>query len=336
MKNNKSISIVVPAYNAEKTIKRCLDSIVKQTISDYKVYVVNDGSTDHTANIINQYKKDKRFNIIHLPNSGVSIARNRALEDIDSEYVTFVDSDDYISKNYLNDLLKGFISKDIDVVAGARKYLDKNLITVAKLKYNYGIYNAEDSINILLDENGPQGYITGKMFKTKIIKNNNIYLDPTIHVGEDLIFCIQYLLNAKKMNVISSQQYNYIQFEDSLSHAATLYNRQTSFKEAYLNYLSMGEKLEKIVPYDSKYNSCHINIKARIARICEDFLRTMYLNKDMIELDEDLEKKIIGIMHTYKDDFYKSSLINKKQKVYFWFLDNYPIFIKISDKRRFK
>ncbi len=336
MKDSKNIAIIVPAYNAEKTVKRCLDSIIGQTVSDFEVYVVNDGSTDNTANIISQYKKDKRFKVIHIPNSGVSVARNRALEIINTKYVTFIDSDDYVDKNYLRDLISGFVSDDIDVVATDRKYLDENLMSVAELKYSYGIYGAEDGINILLDENGPQGYITGKMFKTNIIRNNNIRLDSKIHIGEDLVFCVQYLLNARKINIVSSKQYNYIQFKDSLSHAATLYNRQKNFKEAYLNYLSMGQKLEKIVPNQSKYNLCHVNIKARIARICEDFLRTMYLNKDTVEIDRGLEKKIIEIMSLYKDDFYKSSLISEKQKIYFLLLNHCPVLIQLSDRRRFK
>lgn len=334
--NNKIVSIVVPAYNAEKTIKRCLDSIVEQTSSNFKVYVVNDGSTDNTATILNDYKSDERFHIIHISNSGVSVARNKALELVDTDYVTFIDSDDYVDKNYLQDLIGGFVSEDIDMVATDRNYLNENLNLLVTLHYDFGIYNASDGINILLDENGPQGYITGKIFKTDIIKENNIILDPNIHVGEDLIFCIQYLLNARKINIVSSLQYNYIQYSDSLSHAATLYNREESFNEAYSNYLDMALKLKNMIPNKSKYYSCQRNINARIARICEDFLRTMHLNKDAIPIDKNLEKKLTKMMNFYKKDFYKSKLIGKKQKVYFWLLLNFPFFIYASDKKRFK
>lgn len=125
--NNKTISVIVPAYNAEKTINRCLESIVKQTISNFKVYVVNDGSTDSTATILDNYKNDGRFNIIHISNSGVSAARNTALQLVDTDYVTFIDSDDYVDKNYLQDLIGGFVDEDIDMVATDRKYLNEDL-----------------------------------------------------------------------------------------------------------------------------------------------------------------------------------------------------------------
>lgn len=213
--NNKTVSVVVPAYNAEKTIKRCLDSIVEQTISNFKVYVVNDGSIDNTATILDNYKNDKRFNIIHILNSGVSVARNEALQLVDTDYITFIDSDDYVDKNYLQDLIGGFVDEDIDMVATDRKYLNEDLSPLVTLHCDLGIYSASDGINMLLDENGPQGYITGKIFKTNIIKESNMGLDPNIHVGEDLIFCIQYLLNAKKINIISSLQYNYIQYSNN-------------------------------------------------------------------------------------------------------------------------
>ena len=157
--SNKTISIVVPAYNAEKTIKRCLDSIIEQTISNFKVYVVNDGSTDSTAKILDNYKSDRRFNIIHISNSGVSIARNKALGLVETDYVTFIDSDDYVDKNYLQDLIGGFVNEDIDMVATDRKYLNEDLVSLVTLRYDFGIYNASDGINILLNENGPQGYI---------------------------------------------------------------------------------------------------------------------------------------------------------------------------------
>jgi glycosyltransferase involved in cell wall biosynthesis len=117
MDNKPTISIIVPVYNTEKYLRRCLDSIVAQTFKDYECIIVDDGSTDGSAAICDEYeKKDSRFKVLHKENEGVSAARNVGIEYAEGEFITFVDSDDYLSSVYLRDL---YDNKEYDYVVGS-------------------------------------------------------------------------------------------------------------------------------------------------------------------------------------------------------------------------
>ena len=101
----EKISVLVPIYNAEKYIEKCLDSIVNQTYENIEIVLIEDGSTDNSLEIIKEYsKQDKRIKIISIKNNGVADARNKALENATGDYVTFVDSDDYVEKDYVETL----------------------------------------------------------------------------------------------------------------------------------------------------------------------------------------------------------------------------------------
>ena len=113
----KKISVIIPVYNAEKTIRRCLESIMSSEYEEYEVVVVDDGSTDNSASILFEYaNRDRRVKIINQPNSGPSIARNKGLELAEGEIIAFVDSDDYVRNDYLDQLEKVFREQRADVV----------------------------------------------------------------------------------------------------------------------------------------------------------------------------------------------------------------------------
>ena len=99
-------SFIVPCYNGEKYIVKCLDSILKQTSNNYEVIVINDGSTDNSINIINKYKNDKKIVIINQDNMGLSLARNNGINKAKGEYLIFVDCDDYIQNDFLKTIDK--------------------------------------------------------------------------------------------------------------------------------------------------------------------------------------------------------------------------------------
>ena len=108
----KLISIIVPVYNAEKTIKKCIDSILAQTYRNFELILINDGSRDSSLNILKEYENtDERIVVISQENSGVSVARNKGIDSARGDYIIFVDSDDYISENAL-EVLKGEIEKN--------------------------------------------------------------------------------------------------------------------------------------------------------------------------------------------------------------------------------
>ena len=110
-------SVIVPVYNAEKTLRRCLDSILRQTFSDYEVILVDDGSKDSSLDICKSYcAKDKRFSVLHQENSGVSKARNRGLDSAKGNYICFVDSDDTITSDYLEQVNNAATAQKTDAI----------------------------------------------------------------------------------------------------------------------------------------------------------------------------------------------------------------------------
>ena len=121
------ISVIVPIYNVEKYINRCIDSIIEQTYTNLEIILVDDGSTDNSGSICDEYaKKDNRIKVIHKENGGVSSARNVGLDTAIGQYITFVDSDDYIEKKYCEILLKTLKKQKADCVACGYNRIYKN------------------------------------------------------------------------------------------------------------------------------------------------------------------------------------------------------------------
>ena len=119
----EKVSIVVPVYNAKNYIKRCIESLVCQTYHNLEIILVDDGSSDGSEKICDEYaKEDDRIKVIHKKNSGVSDSRNAGIEAADGDYILFVDSDDYINENTVEDNLKTAIEKNADIVIFCFKY----------------------------------------------------------------------------------------------------------------------------------------------------------------------------------------------------------------------
>ena len=114
---NETISIIIPVYNVEKYLNKCLNSVIEQTYKNIEVILIDDGSTDNSGKICDEYaKNDIRIKIIHQQNGGVSTARNNGLEHATGKYITFVDSDDYIEKEMIETMAKKIMKKNADIV----------------------------------------------------------------------------------------------------------------------------------------------------------------------------------------------------------------------------
>ena len=207
MKKNEIVSIIVPAYNAERTINRCIDSILKQSYGNLEIIIINDGSKDSTEEKCMKYIKNKKIKYIRIKNSGVSNARNVGIENSTGTYIMFVDSDDYIEKNMVERLYDN-INENVDLVI-----CSKNLITV-----NEKISEKIDIASCTLKkENIIQLYRAKilnppycKLYRSEIIKNKSIRFDISISIGEDLLFNILYLKNiTKDIKILNENLYNY-------------------------------------------------------------------------------------------------------------------------------
>lgn len=200
------LSIVIPVYNAEKYIKFCLDAVVNQSYSNLEVIVVDDGSTDHSLAIINEYaSKDKRIIVLSHENKGVSYTRNEGIEAASGQLITFIDADDYpdseLAQNYIAgvDRWKG---KDISFfMCGMyfdnlynRNIRNKKLILETIHGFIEGeCYLLNRSSAATLSWLGIFNFVTNKCYDLRKIKEYNIRFDEGIHIGEDLKFNLDYL-----------------------------------------------------------------------------------------------------------------------------------------------
>lgn len=197
------ISVILPVYNSEKTLERCIDSILRQTYTQYEIIVVNDGSTDSSKAIIERYSEsDNRIVSIEKANGGVGSARNIGIERAKGEYVCFVDSDDYVAATYIEelyncitsavtDLALCLISRSEDLVSHENTQYDENNSLIRSIinndEHNAGPYN--------------------KLFKRDII--GNLRFAEDIYLGEDTLFCVEYAKKCKSAVRVNKVLYFY-------------------------------------------------------------------------------------------------------------------------------
>lgn len=201
------ISIVVAIYNIDKYLNRCLKSIKEQSYRDFVCYCVNDGSTDDSEEVINKYLIDNRFHLLNKQNGGLSDARNYGLKYVDTEYVMFVDGDDYLEKDLLSKVIEQLdkTKSDILVFSYYQHYMDGSK-EIIHLNKNNGTYTLDINKELLaLTPNAAWN----KVYRTNIFKDNNIEY-PKGYRYEDLGTTPKLLLKANSIDYLDIPLYNYI------------------------------------------------------------------------------------------------------------------------------
>lgn len=201
MKKSGLISVIIPAYNEEKRIKKCIDSVINQTYKNLEIIIINDGSTDNTLDVLNKIN-DKRLNIITIKNHGQGHARNLGIEKSTGDLITFVDSDDYIAEDMIEKLYNNMQKNNSDIsICNILKILGNS-----KIKFdNYNSFFNNNNINYMISHPGP----VGRLYKKSLFIDNNIYfLEDSIY--EDLATIPLVGIYAKKISNIEDYLYYYI------------------------------------------------------------------------------------------------------------------------------
>lgn len=232
------ISIIVPIYNSEKHLPQCIESIKNQCYSDFELILVNDGSTDSSGCICDSYaKNDDRIKVFHKQNGGVSSARNLGLKNSVGDFVTFVDSDDYLENNFLKQILDDYINNDVELVY-------QNVLKFSKSERSklYSFDSQKLDIQSFFKNHlvSSYGYVHSKLFSADIIKNNNLVFDEKISFGEDCIFISDYLFYCNHVLLSVTTNYNYRVSPESL--ITKLYSFE---KEMYI-FSKLCENLLKL------------------------------------------------------------------------------------------
>ena len=200
------ISVIIPVYNSSTYLRKCLDSVVNQTLKDIEIIVINDGSTDDSKNIIEEYTgKYKNIIFIDQENKGIGKTRNIGIKRATGEYITFVDSDDYIKENMLEEYYKYAKKHNLDLVIGSYiKKINNKEIIFENNKFKTGNVKTTPQILYLI-EYGPWA----KLYKREMLTNNNIYFDEK-RKYEDMPFVSKTLLKSKLIGQITEPYYYYI------------------------------------------------------------------------------------------------------------------------------
>lgn len=206
------ISIIVPIYNSEKKLNRCIESILSQSFSDFELILINDGSSDSSKSICEFYqKKDNRIVIINQQNQGVSAARNNGIGSANGKYIMFCDSDDYVDykwcENLYNQIKKNPDALIVCDVQKSDKITNNTFSATEELSY-YELYKI-----------GLSAYTPNKIYDASIIKNYNIKFDENCSFSEDVKFNIEYFKYCKRIILINQKLYYYDISDEGLTNS---------------------------------------------------------------------------------------------------------------------
>ena len=203
------ISVIIPVYNAEKYIEKCLDSIINQTLKDIEIICIDDCSQDNSLHILKKYsEKDGRIKVLHCDtNGGESKARNIGIDNTVGEYLAFVDNDDYLDLDFYEKLYSKAKETDADIVKGEARVYQIN----GKIEYE----NFNESIRKNNSKYFFINYWWTAIYKSELIKNNNIRLLENYKLGGDILFLNEAIIKCKNLELVDNVFYNYVRRADS-------------------------------------------------------------------------------------------------------------------------
>lgn len=299
------ISIIVPVYNSEKFLEKCILSVLNQTFKEFELILINDGSTDRSKEICDYYRnKDNRVKVVHKFNTGVSETRNIGLDISTGEYVCFIDSDDYIDSRMLEELYNYTENGYIDIIVSGM-YFERydNGSWENKIEY-YEAYNIQQ-IKYLI-KNLFESYLlynpVGKLYKKEIIDIHNIRFDKNMSFGEDPVFNCEFMKYISNIKNIDKCYYNYVKHGDtslSIRYDKSKYESNKKMHNELTNlmeyYQIQNEEITLILKQRYKKELC--DMLFTIGRADENiknkekinFLRVIFRDKEYEFLDKYLK-----------------------------------------------
>lgn len=289
--NKPKVSIIIPVYNVEKYLRVCINSVLDQTLGEIEVFLVDDGSTDGSWKIVQEFaEKDKRVIAIQQKNAGAAVARNKGLEQARGEYIGFVDSDDFVDKDYFEQLYKTAKTKKADMAVAysmVGKERDSLAATIRKDNYRYDRERNDVLKNkVMFNKLDFRNVLWLVIYKRTMLEKHGIHFPPEIRNGQDEIFNIQASYFANKIEYVSKQTfYYYLERDGSITRnhrltAGGVLSRAYVLKGT-VNFLNSQDDYSKKV-YISKV------VKA-LTLLMEYFIRAS-------DVDEQTTKQVVSII----------------------------------------
>ena len=319
------IDIIIPVYNTPiDDLKRCLSSIERQTFKDYKVYIIDDGSLDDVRSFLDEYVRDKDEVIVkHVVNGGVSRARNIGIDSSSAEYLTFVDSDDTLEENFLEEAFSLIKDNDLDlVIGGYNEVKNGEVVKVRKCDDGFYIYD-KSNLDLVMDKllsgklrednkkigSLPTGRIYTRLYKRSVL--GDLRFNSSLGMSEDTLFMIDFMDRVKQIGLSSSIWYNYYINDYSISR------RKVSDKVINDHMMFIEEVYKRMLVEDD------LRIKnAYIFRVFKSLINLVDLIKSSDYSDSTLDKVLHNSMFSCLKDLDISGYINVSDKEV-EFLNNY-------------
>lgn len=235
------ISVIIPVYNAEDYLERCIESVLRQSFLDYEVLLIDDGSTDSSIDICNYYaKSNARICAYHKENAGVSSARNLGLQHAKGKWIAFIDSDDWVDPFYLEHLI-GHTTDDIDLVFSyATIFFNDGKF----LRETFPIKNiSSDEIESAFVENELHGHTApwSKLYRRELIEKIELRYCEGMHIGEDAVFLYSYILHCRNLYISNDADYFY-----SFETADSLTKRVNSLESELMGYYKITDIIQTL------------------------------------------------------------------------------------------
>jgi len=323
--NYPIISVIVPVYNAELYLKRCINSITTQTYQKLEIILINDGSTDNSLNICHELAQtDKRIKVINQKNRGVSYTRNQGINKATGEYLLFVDSDDFIDTNYINKMYQELKNNHYEIVISGMTFCDEKENIIKKELYKKE--NQELKLDNIIDDVINTLYFCSAcktIISKKLITNNNLQFNEELSYGEDFSFSYQLLKRASKIGYLSDTGYYYRQNSTSLTHKTNIEKIKKYFSD---NLVVFSQFDNSTLVANRVYTKLNITIRkiASIEKI--NYKKFKSLTLEMIDLynSSNITKDINLEQITYE------SKVNKKLLKYLKNNQFYKYYITIK------
>lgn len=335
------VSVIIPIYNVEEYIQNCLESIVNQTFKDIEILCVDDASTDKSVNVVTNYmKNDDRIKLIRLSlNSGPGVARNTALAVSEGEYISFIDPDDYVERDYIENLYDTALKYDSDMVFTSNIYTVSyiiikpyyhNRIKKWKIKFKNAWREGISYFNVNTPEkeNTPEYPLVtfwNKIYKSDFLKKNDITIS-SCRIGEDVEFFYKVLASSPKISYNNDSKYYYVQRKNSSSDNVKnggVYSNSSLqvFKSVFEYYKKNRAELLKDCNYYNFKSFLHTFDSYKSSNKSEFYKESHELMKSLdVEIDKDKHPFIYYALYVMKTNpnykYYVKEIENMKKSVY--------------------
>lgn len=299
---NDKISVIVPVYNVEKYIKQCLESILNQTYKNLEIIIVDDGTKDSSGKICDEISKsDSRIKVIHQENQGLSGARNTGLKNTTGEYITFVDSDDYIGNKMFEKMLSTLKTNNADIVECGTIYCDEEGNYIKEnTKNKIEIYEKDIQMKELIFSGNITTMSCGKLYKKDLLKNFEF---PIGKYHEDTFTTYKLLHNSQKIIILNQGFYHYRQVYGSIMNS----NFNIKHLDSIEAVLERSKFIEKYYPQYKKYDYANICYSC-----CKVYERIILSNFN----DKEVERKLQMLIKRYLVCFLFNSNSRKITKLF--------------------